>query len=74
MRTIFLTIVAALSIAAGYAQETHDEVTIKDFTIELKDNGFLDIDIDIDFTKLNIKTTQAVIVTLHVVSHRTQWW
>ena len=63
MRTIFLTIVAALSIAAGYAQETHDEVTIKDFTIELKDNGFLDIDIDIDFTKLNIKTTQAVIVT-----------
>ena len=68
MRTIFLTVVAALTVAAGYAQETLDEITVKDFTIELKDNGFLDIDIDIDLTQLDIKTTQAVILTPIIIN------
>lgn len=63
MRTIFLTVVAALSIAVGYAQEAYNDVTINDFTIELKDDGILDVNIDIDFTQLNIKTTQVVVLT-----------
>ena len=67
MRAIFLIVVAALSITAGYAQSTKD-VDIKDFTLELKEDGDLNVDIDIDFTNLNIKTTQVVVLTPVIVN------
>ena len=67
MRAIFLIVVAALSITAGYAQSTKD-VDIKDFTLELKEDGDLNVDIDIDFTNLNIKTTQVVVLTPIIVN------
>ena len=67
MRTIFLTLVAALTIAAGYAQD-NNEVSISDFTLELKDDGQLKIDIDIDFTRLSVKATQVVVLTPVIVN------
>ena len=62
MRTLFLTIVAAMAVATCYSQDAK-EVGIKDFTIEIKEDGNLNVDIDIDFTRLNIKTTQVVVIT-----------
>ncbi len=67
MRAIFLIIIATLSIVNGYAQEAKD-VNIKDFTLELKEDGNLNVDIDIDFTNLNIKTTQVVVLTPIIVN------
>ena len=67
MRAIFLTVVAALSVVTGYAQATK-AVEIKDFTFELQDNGNLNVDIDIDFTNLDVKTTQVVVLTPIIVN------
>ena len=67
MRTIFLTIALSLTLIAGYAQN-NKEVDIKDYTLELKDNGNLSVNIDIDFSKLNIKSTQVVVLTPIIVN------
>ena len=70
MRTIFLTLAAAIIFAAGYAQDTNG-VEIKDFTLELKSDGNLSVDIDIDLSNLNIKTTQVVVITPVIVNGNT---
>lgn len=67
MRTICLTLVLTFTIMAGYAQNSQ-EVDIKDFTLELKDDGNLSIDIDLDFSKLSVKTTQVVVITPIIVN------
>lgn len=67
MRIIFLTIALLLTAVTGYAQN-NQEVDIKDFTLELKDDGYLNVDIDIDFSELNIKTTQVVVLTPIIVN------
>lgn len=51
----------------GYAQKPQ-EVDIKDFILELKDDGNLYVDIDIDFSALNIKSTQVVVLTPIIVN------
>ena len=68
MRAIFLTMVAALTLAASYAQEIK-EVEIKDFTLQIKEDGNLNVDIEIDFTRLNIKTTQVVVLTPVIINN-----
>lgn len=68
MRAFFVMVVAALSVAVGYAQDIHDDVAINDFTIELKDNGYLNVDIDLDLTNLDIKTTQVVVLTPVIIN------
>lgn len=67
MRNIFLSIALTLTIVVGYAQSPR-EVNIKDFTLELKDSGDMTIDIDIDLSALNIKTTQVVVLTPIIVN------
>ena len=67
MRTIFLTIALILTAVVGYAQDNR-EVDIKDFTMELKDDGDLCVDIDIDLSKLDIKTTQVVVLTPVIIN------
>lgn len=67
MRTIFLTIALSLTLITGYAQN-NKEVDIKDYTLELKDNGNLSVNIDVDFSKLNIKSTQVVVLTPIIVN------
>ncbi len=67
MRAFFLIVATTLTIVTSHAQEAKD-VDIKDFTFELKDNGNLSVDIDIDFTRLNIKTTQMVVLTPIIVN------
>lgn len=67
MRTIFLAIALSLTLIAGYAQN-NKEVDIKDYTLELKDNGNLSVNIDVDFSKLNIKSTQVVVLTPIIVN------
>ncbi|MBO7264510.1 MAG: DUF3868 domain-containing protein [Alistipes sp.] len=62
MNRVFSLIVAALlSVCAVHAQDMPD-VEIKDFTLELKD-GYLNLDIDIDLSQLDVKGTQAVVLT-----------
>ncbi len=51
----------------GHAQNTKD-VTIEDYTLELKDNGQLVLDIDMNLSKLDIKTTQVVVLTPAVIN------
>lgn len=67
MRTFFLTIALSLTLIAGYAQN-NKKVDIKDYTLELKDNGNLSVNIDVDFSKLNIKSTQVVVLTPIIVN------
>ena len=67
MRAIFLIAVATLSFVTSYAQETKG-VEIKDYTLELKEDGNLNVDIVIDFTQLNIKATQVVVLTPIIVN------
>lgn len=67
MRTILLTIVATLSVAMGFAQDS-TEIAVKEYTLELKSDGSLNVDIDIDFSQLDIKTTQLVVLTPVIVN------
>ena len=67
MRTIFLTIALALTVFTGFAQN-NQKVDIKDFTLELKEDGNLNVDIDIDFSQLKIKTYQVVVLTPVIVN------
>ena len=64
-RVISLVAIALLTTFAGYAQDIPN-VDIKDFTLELKD-GYLNVDIDIDLSQLDIKTTQVVVLTPKIV-------
>ena len=65
IRVISLIAVALLSVCRCHAQDMPD-VDIKDLTLELKD-GYLNLDIDIDLSKLDIKGTQAVVLTPKVI-------
>lgn len=67
-RRTLLTLVATLSALAGYSQSTKNEVEIKDFTMELKDDKYLNVDIDIDLSRLKIKTTQVVVLTPCIIN------
>lgn len=58
--------VALLSVCVSQAQDMPN-VDIKDFTLELK-NDYLNLDIDIDLSKLDIKTTQVVVLTPKVIN------
>ena len=66
-RYILLATLALLSIHAGYSQEI-PEAKIKDYTLELKDDNLFNIDIEIDLSSLNIRTTQVVILTPYVIN------
>ena len=60
-RVFSLIAVALLAVGVCHAQDI-PEVEIKDFTLELKD-GYLNLDIDIDLSQLDVKGTQAVVLT-----------
>ena len=64
-RVISLVAIALFTTFVGHAQDIPN-VDIKDFTLELKD-GYLNVDIDIDLSKLDIKTTQVVVLTPKIV-------
>ena len=67
MRAIFLIVAAVLTSVISYAKETKG-VDIKDFTLELNEDGNLNVAIDIDFTNLDIKATQVVVLTPIIVN------
>jgi hypothetical protein len=66
-RFILLTVAAALFAFNGYAQDKND-VNIIDYTLELKENGYMDLDMDIDLSDLKIKTTQVVVLTPSIIN------
>lgn len=66
-RSIFLAVIAVFAICTGYSQDI-PEVDIKDFTLKLEDDRYLDVDIDIDFSRLKVRTTQVVVVTPCIVN------
>ena len=65
-KRIFLTVIALLSLAVASAQAVK-EVEIQELTLELKDDGYMSVDIDIDLAQLKIKTTQVVLLTPYIV-------
>lgn len=65
-RLFFLTIIAALSFTVASAK-TVKEVDIKELTLELKDDGYMSVDMVIDLAQLDIKTTQVVLLTPYIV-------
>lgn len=68
MKRLFLiSLAAVLSAFYGHSQNTKD-VNIKDYTLELKEDGYLNLDIDIDLSQLRIKTTQVVVLTPAVIN------
>ena len=64
---LLILAIAAIAVVAGYAQDNKG-VEIKDFTLELKGDGNLSVDIDIDLTNLDVKTTQVVVLTPVIVN------
>lgn len=64
-RVLSLIVVALLSVYASNAQDI-PSVDVKDYTLELKD-GYLSLDIDVDLSQLDIKTTQVVVLTPKVI-------
>ena len=66
-RLILLVAAVMLSMSDGYSHNAK-EVIIKDYTLELKESGYLDLDIDIDMSDLNVKTTQVVVLTPAIIN------
>ena len=66
IRVISLIVVALFSVCVGYSQDIPN-VEIKDFTLELKD-GYLNLDIDVDLSELDIKGTQVVVLTPKIIN------
>ena len=66
-RLIIISLAAFLTTFAGHSHNT-DKVNINDYTLELKDDGHLNLDIDIDLSKLDIKTTQVVVLTPAIIN------
>lgn len=66
-RLILISVAAFLSVFQSHAQNTND-VNIKDYVLELKEDGYLNLDIDIDLSPLKIKTTQVVVLTPAIIN------
>ena len=66
-RLIIISLAAFLTAFNGHSQNTKD-VNINDYTLELKDDGHLYLDIDIDLSKMDIKTTQVVVLTPAIIN------
>ena len=68
MKRLFIIFLATvLSALNGYSQNANG-VNIKDYTLELREDGYLNLDIDIDLSQLDIKTTQVVVLTPAVIN------
>ena len=65
-RVFTLVAVALLSVCATRAQDI-PEVEIVDFSLELRD-GYLNVDVDIDLSNLDVKNTQVVVLTPKVIN------
>ena len=66
-RLIIISLAVALSALAGHSQN-RSALDIKDYTLELKEDGYLSLDIDIDLSDLDIKTTQVVVLTPAIIN------
>ncbi len=66
-RLIFLSLAAMLTLFKGHSQDITD-VNIKDYTLEVKEDGLLYFDMDLDLSQLDIKTTQVVVLTPAVIN------
>ena len=68
-RRIILTATAILSLFASFAQSSkEEEVAISDLTLELRDDGILTLDLDVDLTSLELNPTQVVVLTPCIVN------
>ena len=56
-----------MSVFNSHSQNTKD-VNIKDYTLELKESGYLNLDIDVDLSHLKMKTTQVVVLTPAIIN------
>ena len=66
-RYILLAVIAFLSVNIGYSQDIPN-VDIKDFTLELKDDKYLNVDIEIDLSQLKVKPVQVVVLTPCIIN------
>jgi tetratricopeptide (TPR) repeat protein len=66
-RLILLSVAAIFSVIDGYSQDINN-VNIKDYTLELKENGYMDLEMDIDLSPLKVKTTQVVVLTPAIIN------
>ncbi len=66
-RLIILSLAVILSVFSGYSRNTK-HIDIKDYTLELKEDGKLNLDIDLDLSQVNIKTTHVVVLTPAIIN------
>lgn len=66
-RLIIITLASFISLCHASAQNI-SELNIKDYTLELDDDGYLNLDIDIDLSRLKIRSTQVVVLTPAVIN------
>ncbi len=66
-RLIFLSLAAMLTLFKGHSQDITD-VNIKDYTLEVKEDGLLYFDMDLDLSQLDIKTTQVVVLNPIIIN------
>ena len=56
-----------LTLFKGHSQDITD-VNIKDYTLEVKEDGLLYFDMDLDLSQLDIKTTQVVVLNPIIIN------
>lgn len=66
-RLIFLT-VCILSTLTGLNAQKIQHIDVNDYTLELKEDGILNLDLEVDLSQLNIKTTQVVVLTPSIIN------
>lgn len=66
-RLIILSLAVILSVFNSHSRNTK-HLNIKDYTLELKENGMLNLDIDMDLSEVDIRTTQVVVLTPAIIN------
>lgn len=66
-RRIILSVAAILAAFAAHSQNLM-ETEIADLTMELTKEGYLNVDIDMDLSKMDIRTTQVVVLTPSIIN------
>ena len=68
MKRLTLTILFIIAALFEINARNQQQIEVKDYTLELKEDGNLDLDMHIDLSKLNIKTTQVVVLTPSIIN------
>lgn len=68
MKRLIIFSISILNAFTLLNAQNIQHIEIKDYTLELKEDGNLSLDIDVDLSRLNVKTTQVVVLTPAIIN------